>query len=187
MIVLCGKSGSGKSTIQNELVRWGFRRIVTYTTRPMRPNEQDGVAYHFLSPSIFEEKRRNGDFLETTSFQVSNGDTWFYGTDRTTFTPKGVIVLNPSGVKALRNDSAQINYKTLICYIGCPTEILKRRLAYRGDAPEEIERRLSADEKDFEDILSYVDFSVANDGSLSLAQIVHNILTVYEENRYETF
>ena len=37
---------------------------VSHTTRPMRPGEKDGVAYHFVSPETFEDMQRQGAFLE---------------------------------------------------------------------------------------------------------------------------
>lgn len=55
MIILCGKSGSGKDTVGKELVDMGYKRVVTYTTRPMRPGELDGHQYHFVSVDKFEE------------------------------------------------------------------------------------------------------------------------------------
>lgn len=41
MLVLLGKSCSGKSTIQKELVRLGVTPILEYTTRPPRENEKE--------------------------------------------------------------------------------------------------------------------------------------------------
>ena len=43
MIVLCGKTASGKDTIMKLLVTTGFKPVVRYTTRPIRPGEIDGV------------------------------------------------------------------------------------------------------------------------------------------------
>ena len=50
IIVLVGKTASGKTTVANELCKHhGYKRIVTYTTRPMRKNEVQDVDYHFIS------------------------------------------------------------------------------------------------------------------------------------------
>lgn len=51
--VLCiiGHSGSGKTTIEEILARTfplHFNRVVSYTTRPMREGEQEGVEHHFV-------------------------------------------------------------------------------------------------------------------------------------------
>lgn len=49
LFILTGRAGSGKSTCLSFLETIGYKRIVTYTTRPPRNNEIDGVDYHFVS------------------------------------------------------------------------------------------------------------------------------------------
>ena len=39
LIIIAGKSGSGKDAVVNELCRRGYKRIKTYTTRPMSIKE----------------------------------------------------------------------------------------------------------------------------------------------------
>jgi guanylate kinase len=63
-IVLCGVSGVGKTTIAKELEKQGFQRTITYTTRPMRPGEMDGVDYHFISLDEFKKRIEDNFFLE---------------------------------------------------------------------------------------------------------------------------
>ena len=53
MLVLLGKSCSGKSTTQKELVRLGVTPILEYTTRPPRENEKEGKQYHFVTERKF--------------------------------------------------------------------------------------------------------------------------------------
>ena len=58
MLILVGKSSSGKDTIQKELIKLGYTPIVNYTTRPPRIGEVDGIAYHFVTQEEFLEKER---------------------------------------------------------------------------------------------------------------------------------
>ena len=53
MILLCGKTSSGKTFLQKELIKIGYKSIVTYTTRPPRNGEVDGIAYHFVTKEEF--------------------------------------------------------------------------------------------------------------------------------------
>ena len=47
---IMGKTCSGKTRIVEELCKkYGYHKLVTYTTRPMRKAERDGVDYHFIS------------------------------------------------------------------------------------------------------------------------------------------
>jgi guanylate kinase len=73
LVVLSGPSGVGKdATIQRMKERnHSFYFVVTATTRPRRPNEVDGVDYHFLSMGEFAEMIENDELLE---YAVVYGD-----------------------------------------------------------------------------------------------------------------
>ena len=54
IVVLLGKTSSGKDTVCNQLIQKGYKKLVTYTTRPMRPGEVQDETYHFISKEEFE-------------------------------------------------------------------------------------------------------------------------------------
>jgi len=58
LLILAGPAGVGKSTLCDRLVAEvpGFERVITATTRPPRPNEQNGRDYHFLSEAEFDAR-----------------------------------------------------------------------------------------------------------------------------------
>ncbi len=66
MLVLSSPSGAGKSSIAKALLEGdsNLRPSVSYTTRPKRPAERDGVDYTFVSPDAFSEMIAAGAFLE---------------------------------------------------------------------------------------------------------------------------
>lgn len=66
LIVVSGPSGVGKDAAlkrMNEL-HFPFYFLVTNTTRPKRPDEVDGVDYHFISKEQFAAMEQRGEFLE---------------------------------------------------------------------------------------------------------------------------
>ena len=73
MIVLIGESASGKSTIEKELVKRGFNKIISYTTRPIRKDETDGIDYHYISKEEFLINSK-WIFVEYTIY-----NSWYYG------------------------------------------------------------------------------------------------------------
>lgn len=70
LVVISSPSGGGKNTVMRELIARipNTARVVTTTTREQREGEVDGVDYHFISRSIFEQKRENGEFVEYNEY-----------------------------------------------------------------------------------------------------------------------
>jgi guanylate kinase len=66
LFVLSSPSGAGKSTIARKLLadEPELGMSVSYTTRPIRPGEVDGVDYHFVDLERFREMVANHEFLE---------------------------------------------------------------------------------------------------------------------------
>ena len=159
ILLLCGKTASGKTSIRDELVKLGYKSIITFTTRPIRDGEVNGVTYHYISTEEFIEKEANGFFAETTSYNVATGETWYYGTAKEDLVEDGVLIVNPDGLKAIKNME---NIKTIAFLIMADENTLWNRLRQRGDLAEEARRRLNADEEDFRNVTDYVDFAVRN-------------------------
>ncbi len=161
MILLCGKSCSGKDTIQKELIKLGMKSVVSYTTRPPRKGEIDGVTYHFITKEEFLDKEKQGFFAETTSYNVANGETWYYGSAIEDLTDDKVAIVNPEGLRQIKKIKS-LNPVTFC--IMADEETIWNRLRQRGDDAAEARRRLNADDIDFADIDKDVDFSFRNVG-----------------------
>jgi guanylate kinase len=177
LIILLGKSGSGKDSIKSELVKMGLNSIVSYTTRPKREGEIEGVQYHYINDLEFEDLSTQEFFAETTSYQVANGDTWYYGSAKKDMTNSKVFIANPEGLKNIKKIS-ELN--PISFYISADEEILWNRLRERGDNSAEARRRLNADDNDFRDIVNDVDFTIKNNGDMSVKEIAECILYLYK-------
>ena len=66
LIVLSGPSGVGKDAVLSRMKESGYplEYITTLTTRRRRPNEKDGVDYHFVSTEKFRAMMENNELLE---------------------------------------------------------------------------------------------------------------------------
>jgi guanylate kinase len=66
LIVLSGMSGAGKDSIRDILIQWypQMHRVVTATTRPVRPGEEAGKDYHFISDPEFDKILATDGFVE---------------------------------------------------------------------------------------------------------------------------
>ena len=76
-----GRSASGKDTVYKKLLETfpELRRLVPYTTRPMRKGEQEGEEYHFSTEQELETFRREGQKKEKRVYQTVHGP-WTYAT-----------------------------------------------------------------------------------------------------------
>lgn len=172
-IIFMGKTGSGKSTIAKEInSKYGYDMAITYTTRPMRKGEIDGKDYHFISEAKFEEKIKNGDFVEYVSYNTVHGK-WYYGSDKEVYKNNNLIILNPLALKQINNTLSN----PFIVYLKLPEEEIMKRLEKRGDNMAEVKRRIEADRRDFANIEEYA--TVTIDATKSIDSIVEEIMREY--------
>jgi guanylate kinase len=67
VVVITGTSGAGKGTLERILLQRRpdiFELAVSATTRERRPAEREGREYYFVSESVFEQRVKEGEFLE---------------------------------------------------------------------------------------------------------------------------
>ena len=175
IIVLVGKTASGKTTIANELCKnHGYKRIITYTTRPMRENEVQDVDYHFISDEQFNEMVKNNEFTEYKRYNTAHG-VWSYGSVITSEQELSddcyVIILTPQGLRDLSRKMSRY----IAFYLNVSFESQLERLKKRADEEQQIIKRLKNDAKDFENVVDIVDCSFCTD--ILLPQRAANIIS----------
>lgn len=82
MIYLMGKSSSGKDTIYKQLLEWdaeNLKKVVLYTTRPIRAGEVEGEEYHFTDEAGYLEMEAKGRIIEARAYHTYHG-LWRYFT-----------------------------------------------------------------------------------------------------------
>jgi len=159
IIVLIGESASGKSTIEKMLVKKGFNKIVSYTTRPIRPNETDGVDYHYISKEEFLNKLQNGFFAEYTIY-----NSWYYGIAIPDCKDDSVVVVEPHGFRQLK----KIERLNIISfYIKVDERERLIRMVKRGDNLLEVFRRIFSDQGVFQFIDQEVDYVIDNNKNIN--------------------
>lgn len=163
LLILAGPAGVGKSTLCDRLVREvpGFERVITATTRPPRPNEENGRDYHFLSEAEFDQRLAAGDFLEWAWVHRKHR----YGTLKSAVLdrlPHTSLVMNidVQGVRSIRTaaqDLPLLRDRLVTMFVAPDSmEVLRERLQGRGPvSPEELERRLQSAEFELAERNSY--------------------------------
>ena len=176
LLVLIGKSCSGKDIITNELVnKHGYEKFVSYTTRPMRDDEVQDQTYHFISEDEFINKINDGFFLEYRKYLSASGLWYYYGTAKEDYQKKSkmVSILTPDGVNTLISKGI-INPKVIYIYANQIT--IKNRLFKRGDNKEEAERRMKADNVDFRGAEMLANRIIYNNEGKELSEVVNEVL-----------
>ena len=174
MILLFGASASGKTEIAKVLERdYLIKKAITSTTRKMREGEKDGLSYFFYDEDSFKKRLEEGFFAEST---IYNGH--YYGTGKDQIANDKCIVLDPKGVASFQklNDSSIVSF-----YLEATIDTRRKRMKMRGDKDEEIEQRLSNDEKAFAAAsLPVADFYLSTDAK-SIALLAEEINALYLE------
>ena len=82
IVYLMGKSSTGKDTLYKRLVQenpFDLKRIISYTTRPIRAGEENGVEYYFTDETGFQELLVEGKVIEHRGYETYHG-LWRYFT-----------------------------------------------------------------------------------------------------------
>ena len=170
LFVLAAPSGGGKTSLVRELLirEPGIRLSVSYTTRPPRPGEHDGVHYHFVDDAKFEALNKAGEFLEHAYVHGN-----WYATSATWLKQQiadGHDVLLEIDWQGAAQVQKLIPSAVLIFILPPTLASLKERLERRGqDADDVIARRLEAAREemrhcgDFDYVIMNQDFARAVD------------------------
>lgn len=172
ILVLVGESASGKTTIEKALyMKNNMKKVVSYTTRPPRKGEVDGVDYHFISQDKFLEMKENNEFIEIGAYRG-----WWYGSKKEQYTNNTVAVLTPHGLRCLKKEMDDI----VSFYIKVPRRDRLIKILERGDDVDEAIRRNQNDVGMYDGIEDEVSYVIWNNGYMKSARaIVGEILTKF--------
>lgn len=154
IIYIMGKSSSGKDTIYNILKeKLDIDTYVSYTTRPIREGETDGVTYHYISDKEIAEYDNNNKIIEKRTYQTVYGP-WTYATisDEQFNSGKDLIMLGT--LESYNEMKKYFSKKLLPIYIEVEDGVrleraLKREQKETKPKYEELCRRFLADAEDF--------------------------------------
>lgn len=175
MLVMIGASASGKTEIAKILIeKYGFSKLVTYTTRDMREGEVNGIDYHFISIEEFEKKKKKREFLETARYHNT-----YYGSPKKGADEMKVIIVEPKGANSIFRKNLP---KTIFIYLETDQLIRRVRMLNRGDKLENVESRFKEDKKHFrKSRFKHLDH-IVNTSSHTLEELAENIYHLYTED-----
>jgi len=143
LFVIAAPSGAGKTTLVQAVTRNNpeLRFSISYTTRPQRRNEADGVDYKFVNKETFERLREQGKMLESATVFDN-----LYGTSREQVEKhledghSVILEIDWQGARQVRESMPE----SVTIFILPPShdELVRRLRERRTDSDEVIARRL---------------------------------------------
>lgn len=172
MIVLAGASASGKTEVAKLLAKkYNITKVITTTTRNKRIGEEDGKDYFFVSKDKFQEKIKNNDFVEYTTF---NGN--FYGSTKDQIASNKCVVIDPAGLKSY----IALNDKKIVTFfLEANEDVRYKRMLLRGDKLDDANQRIVHDRTAFrKEHIVKVDYTI-NSEIKSIEEIADEIYKLY--------
>ena len=186
MVILSSPSGAGKTTITKKIQQkyQSFKISVSHTTRKPRPNEVDGVDYHFVSHEKFKKYINDGKFYEYAKIFDNYYGTSKESVDETIKKNDIIFDIDWQGTQQL---SKFENLKLIKIYLIPPNkEELKERLTKRNqDSKEEVERRFKAYDNDIQHWKDY-DYIIINENLENCYKQIENIISI-NKNKLSIF
>ena len=187
MVILSSVSGVGKTTITKKIQQkyQSFKISVSHTTRKPRPNEVDGVDYHFISKEKFESLIKKKEFYEYAKIFDNYYGTHKKTVDKLTKTNDIIFDIDWQGTQQL---SKFKNLNLIKIYLIPPNkQELKKRLIKRNqDSPEEVQRRFNAYDNDIQYWKDY-DYIIINENLEKCYKQIEKIIANHKNNIMSLF
>ena len=149
MVILSSHSGVGKTTLTKKIQQkyQSFKISVSYTTRPPRSNEVDGVDYKFVKKEQFEQLIKENQFYEYAKIFENYYGTLKKNVDETLQKNDIIFDIDWQGTKQL---SKFKNLNLIKIFLITENKVeLKKRLMTRGqNTSEELEKRFNSFDED---------------------------------------
>jgi guanylate kinase len=163
LFIVSAPSGTGKTTLVEKLVQMlpNLRMSRSYTSRPARAGERDGVDYHFISREDFQRRINASEFLEWADVFGNYYGTALADVDRMVADGQDVVLV--IDVQGARQVKARGVDHTAIFVMPPSFEVLEKRLRGRSkDSEEQMQRRLDTARGEASSYVDY-DYVVVND------------------------
>lgn len=156
-LIIVGKGASGKDYLRRYLKNKGVSVSILHTTRPKRSGECHKKDYYFIDNEKFNNIKEEDSFLYTQEFEVINPknkekEKIQYGITKKQFYKNRIHILTPFAVESLKD---YILNQCHVLYLDIDDNIRHERMSTRKNMLDEVERRITSDNIDFNDFNKY--------------------------------
>lgn len=167
LICIVGETARGKDTLADILnIEYGYRKVVSYTTRPKRKIETEGVEHYFINKFEAQRLKKWSKIVAHTTIGLYE---YFATADE--LNRSDIYIIDPAGLVDLASSIEQkgLDIELFIVYITCSDFIRNERAIKRGDDESMLKNRIISEKNMFEefDKSGLYDLKYVNDGSLN--------------------
>lgn len=183
LFVILGKSASGKSTILREVLsKIEIPVLMSYTTRPPRANEIDGVDYNFVDMHTFDSDYKNEDVLEYDCYRIDSiKQTWIYYSKKSDLllpNTSQIKIVSATGLAQLMSNK-ELRDNIVSIYIDCPNRLRQKRYLSRCTSPDSMNDRFERDERAFQHL--FTDYIIINDENMSIHEASNQLINIIQK------
>ena len=163
MVILSSPSGVGKTTLTKKIQQkyQNFKLSVSLTTRSPRSNEVEGVDYHFVSHTYFEELVDKNKFYEHAKIFENYYGTLKKNVDEAIIQNDIIFDIDWQGTKQL-SKFKNLNLIKIYLITSNKEELKKRLITRNQNTKEEVKKRFNSFDDDIKHWKDY-DYIIVNE------------------------
>lgn len=172
LILLVGETGSGKDTVARKLP---YKKVISYTTRPMRDADINGVNHWFISDKEMDELEKK-DLIAWTK----TGEVRYCATVDSLIDNTMIYIINPNGVRWFKEHYKGDEINIIVIGIYLPLEERMERCKTRSDFNSSFMQRVKDEQEDFDKfrLNGEFDYLIKNNNSEITAKIIKDIIEI---------
>ena len=182
MVILSSPSGVGKTTLTKKIQQkyQNFKLSVSLTTRSPRSNEVEGVDYHFVSQSYFEELVDKNKFYEHAKIFENYYGTLKKNVDETILKNDIIFDIDWQGTKQLSRFK-NLNLIKIYLITSNKEELKKRLITRNQNTKEEVKKRFNSFDEDIKHWKDY-DYIIINENLDVCFKQIEKIIFLNKKN-----
>lgn len=176
IICIVAKTGRGKDTLAKQIKNnMGIPQVVSYTTRPIRKDDVDGVSHHFISSERMKELLQSEEIIAYASKPsgVEYCATYADLKDET------VYIIDPEGIDYLQSRFKD-KVNLFVVELWADDAVVNERIKKRGDNWETYQERLANEREEFGNFHDRRRYDISIDATQSPEQVFAQFATEYK-------
>lgn len=174
LVVIVGKTATGKDTVARHLnSKYGIAPIVSYTTRPIRDCETDGIEHYFITTDEMEKLKEKPDQMLAYTKFPKTGYEYCASTSSLENDSVYSYILDPPGLEWMLKNRTDLDI--LVLPLNASELTIVEHAIVRGDDAQAIQDRIESEREIFNEFMKHAD------GVIDAEQTIEKVLECVDE------